>query len=230
MSDTGLTDRLKIVLAQIGQLNRAAELTGYSAEQVAKWRDGKSQPKLEPMAILCEAAGMSLDWLATGRGLAVAIRDEPAAAGLSRLELAQADDGSGTVYIPLSNAVASAGLGIANDDEEETRRLPFSLSLLRKHGVAFENARFLTARGDSMEPTIADGSIVLIDISRRELVGTGIFVLVVDDALLIKRVSPGLTSIRLMSDNKTYPDEVVGRHEIDRVNVVGKVFWIGGPA
>lgn len=179
---------------------------------------------------LAAATNVSLKWLLSGEGPAVAMRDEPSPAGLSRLELAQRDDGGGTVYIPLSNAVASAGLGIANDDEQAARRLPFSLSLLRKHGVAFENARFVTARGDSMEPTIADGSIVLIDISRRELVGTGIFVLVVDDALLIKRVSPGLTSIRLMSDNKTYPDEVVGRHEIDRVNVVGRVFWIGGPA
>jgi phage repressor protein C with HTH and peptisase S24 domain len=226
--DEGFNSRFRTVLDQIGSLQRAAELTGMSSDQVAKWRDGKARPPYWPMMILCDAAGMSLDWLAFGRGPAVAVRKEPLAPGLSREELRQQDD-TGTVYIPLSNAVASAGAGIANEEEEDTRRMPFSLALLRKHGVAFENARFITARGDSMEPTIADGALVLIDTSRRDLNAAGIFVLVVDDALLIKRVDPGLTGIRLVSDNKAYADEVLGRRDIDRVNVVGKVFWVGGP-
>jgi phage repressor protein C with HTH and peptisase S24 domain len=227
--DEGYHERLKFVLQQIGQLNRAAELTGYSAEQVAKWRDGKSRPKLEPMMILCEAAGISLDWLAFGRGPAVALLSNPSKVGdASDDPLRRGEDGN-TVYIALSSAVASAGAGLANAEVEEFERLPFSRSLLRQHGVASANARFITARGDSMEPTIPNGGIVLIDISRRELQSAGIYVLTRDEVLLIKRVDPGLMGLRLISDNKAYADEIISRGDASRVNVVGKVFWVGGP-
>ena len=57
----------KTVLNRIGTLQNAAQIAGVTAEQVAKWRDGKAKPSFKAVASLANVAGVSLDWLATGR-------------------------------------------------------------------------------------------------------------------------------------------------------------------
>lgn len=59
----------KTVLNRIGTLQNAAQIAGVTAEQVAKWRDGKAKPSFKAVASLANVAGVSLDWLATGREL-----------------------------------------------------------------------------------------------------------------------------------------------------------------
>lgn len=58
----------KTVLNRIGTLQNAAQIAGVTAEQVAKWRDGKAKPPFKAVASLANVAGVSLDWLATGEG------------------------------------------------------------------------------------------------------------------------------------------------------------------
>jgi phage repressor protein C with HTH and peptisase S24 domain len=184
------------------------------------------------LAELAVAAQVSSDWLLFGDGDLPDVgshnRDKIRDVAINEQWLRRGED-SNLVYVALSSAVASAGAGIANGETEEFLRLPFSRSMLRDHNVSPANARFITARGDSMEPTIPNGGIVLIDISRRELQSAGIYVLTRDEVLLIKRVDPGLMGLRLISDNKAYAAEVISRGDASRVNVVGKVFWVGGP-
>ena len=55
--------RFSVVLDAIGSLKKSAELTDVSYEQVSRWRDGKSRPPLFAVAILCEKAGKSVDWV-----------------------------------------------------------------------------------------------------------------------------------------------------------------------
>ena len=56
----------KVVLDRIGKLQNAAQIAGVTAEQVAKWRDGKAKPPFKAVVALANAADVSLDWLATG--------------------------------------------------------------------------------------------------------------------------------------------------------------------
>lgn len=66
-SDDYFETGFKIVLNKIGTLQNAARIAGVTAEQVAKWRDGKAKPSFKAVASLANVAGVSLDWLATGR-------------------------------------------------------------------------------------------------------------------------------------------------------------------
>lgn len=59
-------ERLSACISYAGGLRSCAELTGYSDEQIAKWRDGKARPPLFPCAEIARAGGRSLDWLVFG--------------------------------------------------------------------------------------------------------------------------------------------------------------------
>lgn len=227
IAEDELRHRLKAVLERLGTLAFASEISGVSTDQIAKWRDGKARAPFGPLVILCEKAGVSMDWLAFGREPMLMADMPPPDERPSAEEWLRSGEDENLVYVPLSTAVASAGAGIQNDGVEEFRRLPFSRSLLREHGIAPDNAHFVTARGDSMEPTIHDGGIVLFDASRRSLHEPGVYVLTVDGDLLIKRVQPATRGLMLISDNERYKPEVIDRGDLDGVNVVGKVFWVG---
>lgn len=209
------------MLQRIGQLQRAAELSEYSPEQIAKWRDGRARPPFKPMAILAAAAGISLDWLATGEA-------QPAGQEDQAQEAASATPPE-TALLPLLNVVGSAGPGFANNDVEIIDRLPFSRTLLRRLGVKPEKAQFITHSGDSMVPTLADGGVCLIDTARNHPAGDGIYALMVGEELLIKRLAFGAKGLTLISDNADkYPPETLTGDELDRVKIMGKVFWTGG--
>lgn len=116
-----------------------------------------------------------------------------------------------------------------NHDEHIVSHLPFSPALLRELGVRYENCHFIRARGDSMVPTIRDGSIVLVDIARRKDRQDGIYALMFGDDVRIKRLAFGaLGKLTLMSDNPAYPDEVLSGAELDQLKIVGKAVWAGG--
>ena len=211
-SDYGFRDRFKLVLSQIGTLQKAADLTGYSSDQVAKWRDGTARAPFLPLSILAQAAGMSLDWLAGGESAAPPASEDPE---------------KDVAAISVLNVLAGAGDGMTNGDIEVIDRLPFSRLLLRRIGVRPEHAHFIHARGDSMEPTIRDGAIVLVDRSVRRIRDDGIYALVVDGDVRIKRVDKGVGGlITLMSDNPRYPPETLS--EATELRVEGRVFWTGG--
>jgi len=78
--------------------------------------------------------------------------------------------------------------------------------------------------GESMEPTIKNGSIIFVDKTKREIRRDGIFVVSTPGGLFIKRLNRKVDgSIELISDNELYSPEILAP---DEVRVVGKV--VGG--
>lgn len=84
---------------------------------------------------------------------------------------------------------------------------------------------FARGRGDSMQPTLQDGDIVLIDHSMRTVrEQDAIWALTVGDVAMIKRLRVRGEMVRLLSDNDRVPTDDVFHEEI---NVVGRVVFIG---
>jgi phage repressor protein C with HTH and peptisase S24 domain len=213
--DDGFSDRFKAVLNRVGLLQRAADLTDYSAEQIAKWRDGKSRPPFGPLAILCREAGVSMDWLAYGQGDPDMPADMLTAPAFSQ----------DIVMVPFLSIEGSAGPGSAVDGVEVIDALPYSRALLRRYGVTPENAHALTARGDSMLPTILDGQVLLVDRSVRRVKEDAIYVVSFDDDIRIKRIQRGIAgSLVLKSDNPAYSPETLPPSDVERLRVEGRVF------
>ena len=75
--------------------------------------------------------------------------------------------------------------------------------------------------GESMEPTLQDGSIVFVDRTQTNINKDGIFIAATTAGLFIKRIRQRADGmIELISDNKAYSPEVLAP---DEVAIVGKV-------
>lgn len=82
--------------------------------------------------------------------------------------------------------------------------------------------------GDSMSPTLNAGDDILVDLGDSiERLRDGIYVLRIDDALVVKRiaVNPLGRRVTIQSDNPAYPDWP--DCSFDKINCVGRVIWSG---
>ena len=68
-SDGELGSRLLAVVDRIGTRQKASEISGRSTDQIAKYIKGAAEPPFIPLGKLCAAAGVSMEWLATGKDL-----------------------------------------------------------------------------------------------------------------------------------------------------------------
>lgn len=130
--------------------------------------------------------------------------------------------------VDVYNVEASAGYGALVGSEMVVDRLSFPPGYLRQITSSNpKNLAIIGVKGKSMEPTLSDDDIVMVDMTKRDLSYDGLFV-VRDggDSLLVKRISrgPRRGTVLLVSDNPQYPNQ---EREFDQVEVVGKVIWKG---
>lgn len=212
--------RFREVLDVLGTLQLAASITGFSAEQIAKWRDKKARPPLWPVARLTKAANRSLDWLVGNAAAAASGHPAPLIAN---------HDGEDVVMLPRLAVIASAGPGIENPFPETIDQLPFPRRWLIELSVPENAAYLLDIEGDSMEPTIRDGSICLLDTRFHAPRIEGIYALIDGKDVRIKRIGRGWEGkIVLISDNERYESETLAAPEAEALRIAGKIVWAGG--
>lgn len=91
--------------------------------------------------------------------------------------------------------------------------------------AAFRNLRHIYAwevRGDSMEPTLAGGSVVFVDMSQDRLPPDDIYAIDYGDGLMVKRLKliPRSDKVAVISDNERYGTDELLR---DEVRVYGRI-------
>jgi phage repressor protein C with HTH and peptisase S24 domain len=82
--------------------------------------------------------------------------------------------------------------------------------------------------GDSMAPTLSAGDDILVDLGDSvERLRDGIYVLRIEDALVVKRLAlnPLGRRVTVQSDNPAYSDWPDCR--LDEINCIGRVIWSG---
>ncbi len=116
---------------------------------------------------------------------------------------------------------ASAGGGAYGFDEDfETITLDEKI-MRNMVGLGNTQLEAIHVDGESMEPTLRDGSIVFLDRNQTNINKEGIFIASTVGGLFIKRVRQRADGmVELISDNKTYSPEVLASEE---VSIVGKV-------
>lgn len=129
--------------------------------------------------------------------------------------------------VPVYDVSASAGGGSVVEGEDHVTNLAFSRDYLREMTQAKgRDLAVIRVKGDSMEPTLLDDDLVMIDRTKRNLDFDGLFVLRVGEALHVKRIGRGATrsAVTVISDNRVYPPVQTAREEVE---VIGKVLWYG---
>lgn len=144
-------------------------------------------------------------------------------------------------HIPLHEALLAAGGGAMNGSEAVIDHLAFRRDWLSRIGAAPASARLARIHGDSMEPSIFEGDMILIDTRRtdppirkrdaRDQRRGGIYALIDDGVARVKRVErPAEDMMILVSDNPDYAPEIRQGDEAARIEIIGKVLWWGHTA
>ena len=156
--------------------------------------------------------------------------------GIDEGELGGSGEGGGGAYtgqrkphaewanVPRLPLGASAGPGAVSGGELPVGQLRFSARWLKTHGLDAAMLSAIEVEGDSMDPTLRDGDEILVDRTPRPL-RSGIHVLRLDDVLLVKRVERAGDALRLISDNRAYPEIERAASEVE---ILGRVVWKGG--
>ncbi|AYM56339.1 LexA family transcriptional regulator [Agrobacterium tumefaciens] len=232
---TTFAERLETAIAKFESVHAFSKKADISDSMLRKYLEG-SMPGLDKLIKIADAADVTLDWLAANRGpmhasspayepdIVVHGPDGP----VMTLEVKSygADHSTDLTLVPRLDIQASAGVGALALQEQAVELMAFQSAWLRSIGVAPSFARIITARGDSMEPTIRDGDVLLIDTSVAEVRDNGIYCVVYGNMLLVKRVHPRMNgSLQLISDNAVYPPEEVPAAEVPGLSVAGRVMW-----
>jgi phage repressor protein C with HTH and peptisase S24 domain len=120
------------------------------------------------------------------------------------------------------DADAHAGAGGLVEDDRNGGEERIDPRVVARLGVSPAALTMITAHGDSMEPLIHDGDALFVDMADRRLSSRpGIFVIRLDDALLVKRVARIGLEVQVTSDNPAAP--LIAPVRADRVAVIGRV-------
>ena len=116
---------------------------------------------------------------------------------------------------------ASAGGGAEVFDEQyETITLDEKI-MHNMVGMGSTELEAIHVDGESMEPTLQDGSIVFVDREQTNINKNGIFIAATTGGLFIKRIHQRADGmIELISDNSMYPPQAISP---DEMTIIGKV-------
>lgn len=190
-----------------------------SSGYISNYRAGKiKNPSKLVWALKQE--GLSPDYFLTGEG--PMFLDEPsppavlAAAAPSRhgslRELREVLEGK---LVPFLSQLVSAGPGEELEPYDESAGL-----ICLPEGEARGDLRALRVRGDSMEPTLRPGDIVVCDLGGWR--GDGLYVLRDNESAYVKRVRRVREGLEVMSDNPAYASWSC---PLEELVVVGRVCY-----
>ncbi|NOX15793.1 MAG: S24 family peptidase [Epsilonproteobacteria bacterium] len=121
----------------------------------------------------------------------------------------------------------SAGWGAINDNEEyETITIDETLTTTLGGRGKLKNIEAINVVGDSMEPTIKNGSIIFVDRTQITPIKdkNEIFVLQTPGGTLVKKLDITANGkLKLISENKIYDTEVI---DFDEISIIGKVLGV----
>lgn len=73
-----------------------------------------------------------------------------------------------------------------------------------------------------MEPTLKNGDSVIVDVSQKTPETEGVYAVVMNGKILIKRIQFMRKGYRLISDNKRY--DPIDLEEFDDISIVGRCY------
>jgi len=243
----GFPKRLVAARERLGLTQEAfSAKCGIPLSTIKKHEGSHSEPRPDALSGYA-STGINLHWLLDEEGevlrhaqqssLRVA-SDQPAshrarklAVELPRGSSLNADDlaGDDFVMVPRYDLAGSAGGGALIHSEQIVDHLAFRADWVRNAlGVARKDLVLISVKGDSMEPTLSDGDLILIDTSVRTIGDSAVYALRKGDELFVKRIQHKLDgTLRVMSDNAKYETETYDAEHAPAVIVIGRVLWVG---
>lgn len=212
-----MTERFKEFQLENNLPNKEiAKRIGFSEEYISQILNNKREITVDVLVGLKDSFGLSSDEILYGYSSKSIKAIKPKISRELQNEF---------VIIPQISGRISAGGGLVPVDNVEMR-IAFRKDWIQSKGSP-QNMSLIHVSGDSMEPTLESGDIVLIDHNRNYVdPNGGIYAVVIQEEIMVKRLQMVYPSnrIRIISDNAKYePMEV----EFELLKINGKVVWFG---
>lgn len=206
-------DREKLLRQRISEAiggKPKAGKPGISRTTIDGWIKGPTLPKLGQFLEFCEEVGRDPAWF-----------------------FGESEPTADKVPVQKLDVHAAAGGGALNSLEKVEETLEFPRWMISRLVGNKSRLRLLRARGDSMEPLIKSGALLLVDETDRDLTKirkpsspwqhTDIFVFSQGDDLRVKRFHVDPTgAVIVLSENPAYGPSILRKQDF---KVHGRVVW-----
>ena len=214
-----LKDRLEELMAEYGldTQQQLADFAGVSKGLVGQWFNGSTGLGAKPLSAFDKKTRFSINWLTEGTG------DKYKTHVLPAITESESED---RIRFPRLNAEATCGAGTINDHYIEVVDYVTVASewAREKLGGNLNKIQVITARGDSMEPTIENGDVMFIDTAVEAFEGDGLYLLWYIDGLKAKRLQSTVGGgLMIISDNSSYRTETVSGEDLNAVRIIGRI-------
>ncbi|PWD89578.1 peptidase S24 [Ignatzschineria cameli] len=199
-------ERIRIGFSKQGDF---IDAIGASKTTVYNWERGGTRVDSEDLAKM-HSLGMDITYIVTGQ----------------RCNQEKSISSDEYIYVPVYDVEASAGHGREALNETPTRYHCFRRRWANFHGLSEKDLLVIKIKGDSMEPTLEDGSHIVVNQASKEPIDGRIFVVRNGNSLLVKYVQTQIGgTILLISENSFYPPIVLRPEDLecDNVEILGEV-------
>lgn len=221
--------RIGVVADKIGKA-KLADFLGIGQTTLYRYINGASLPTLDVATAIAALGERSINWLAQGETVEDQMRAVGSLAFINthlHQDFIGPDDDLVTIPVFGSDMAAGAGAEIERDMVVDQRAFKKSW-ITQKLGASADNLVLAYVRGDSMQPTLHDRDLVMLD--RRDGANNApsrddVYAIRIREELLIKRIQRiDYHLVRVISDNKAYdPFDL----EIDDADIqfIGRAVW-----
>ena len=203
--------RFKEARARAGtSVAEIAKKLGVSVQSVYGWESG-AVPKGDRLERLAEFLDVDLHWLAFGQGAALALRDE-----------------DGDLAVPLLDTVTKAGHNTADSSGRVISFMKLD-ALWARGNLRLSNTRsvaMIAVSGDSMEPTLKNGNMVLVDTAVASIDVEAIYVVRCGNSDFIKRFQRLPNGRLLMISDNSFYKEIEIDPTSDQFQVLGRAIYV----
>lgn len=211
-----MKDRIKILrktlkMNQTDFANKIHKVT----RTLQKYESGEIIPDYSIIQLIAKTFNVNPDWLLNGTG-------EMFIGDASRQQ-----EVSDIISIPYYPEVsAAAGSGALVYDENSVKHLQISSAIINIS--TGDNVCLINATGNSMQPVIDDRDLLLVDLTHKDFIDEGIYVVRLENTLLVKRLQKIPNGIVLISDNPQYAPITLNSDNFNENDaaIIGKVISV----
>lgn len=213
-----IAERLEELGTNAFAVEQTSDLTKDAIRSVIRPDSKRSVPRIDKAQKICEALGLEF-YIGPPRTTDSGVSHS----NHEKLEVLQ-----DFAFVERFDVSLSAGPGANGDNARKLSPVSFRRDWLSEKGLNADKCVVCSVRGNSMEPLLFQGDLVLLDRRRTDLKDGHIYGVVdIEGDIRIKRIELIERGLLLRSENPECPTELRQGEDANRVRIIGSLAWSG---